>query len=160
MVKLRWLCAVALSGCALGDAIGGDRFERQDDGYVLDKYDHVVWEGTSTSGDLATVLSHCGAILSVTRTCASYWRLPTEREWAEDVLDIGSYALDDNDLNPPVPESPEALNLGIGTYWATIIPERPEVGTNVSGQWINVTTGVGDSAADSEIHQARCVCSE
>ena len=149
-------CAL-LSGCALGDAIGGERFEAEADGYVRDKVDNTLWESSTTVGDLATVLQHCG---SITRACGSYWRLPTNREWAEDVLDIGSYPLDANDTDPPRPESPAALDLGTGKYWATIIEERPEVGARVSGQWIDVVTGVGDPANDSDQPQARCVCTD
>lgn len=146
---------LSLCSCAIGDAAFGDRFEALDESFALDKIENTTWTLDTVNGDLTSAHRHCGQI---TRTCASYWRLPTEREWA-DVLDVDLYLNNPDDVRPTEPTIPEALKLEAGRFWNTIGAERPsEAYIGSFGHVVDPRTAVGDDVGASEMHLTRCVC--
>lgn len=152
------LVLLVSSGCALGDAAFGDRWEAQGTAFVRDKVERTTWTKDATFTTFPQALMRCAAI---PEACSSYWRLPSTREWARDALDLGgdyfNYA---DDIDPVPPSPPEALALVPGEYWATIGAVRPDTPDRVSVISVNVVTGVESDLSESELAFGRCVCTD
>lgn len=156
-MRAAWIL-LCCSGCALGDAAFGDRWEAQGTAFVRDKVARTTWTKDSALASFDAAMARCGAI---TEPCSSYWRLPTTREWARDALDLGGDYLNyEDDLDPTPPSPPEVLGLSPGLYWATIGASRPSSMDNPSVQSVNVSTGVEGALNRSELGLGRCVCTD